>query len=92
MLLAGLPVPDRLVLELARCLRTEGLQDTAAILEDACDNERDIVSLTISDREAISRALEHCPYGLSELRGVLLLEHEWRVAVGLVSHAALPAD
>ena len=24
-----------------------------------------------------------CPYGLSELRGVLLLEHQWRVAEGL---------
>ena len=87
MLLAGLSVPDRLVLELAQCLRTEGLNDTAEILEDAYDDERGVVALTISDREAILRALEYCPYGLSELRGVLLLEHEWRLAEGLVSHA-----
>ena len=87
MLLAGLPVPDRLVLKLVQCLRTEGLNDTAEILEGAYDNERGIVALTISDREAILRALEYCPYGLSELRGVLLLEHEWRLAEGLVSHA-----
>lgn len=88
-LLAGLPVPDRLVLELAQCLRTEGIQDTAETLEDACDNERDIVSLTISDREVILRVLEYCPYGLAELRSVLLLEQEWRPAEGLVSPAPL---
>jgi hypothetical protein len=88
-LLAGLPVPDRLVLELAECLRTEGLEDTAETLEEAYDNERDIVSLTISDREAIVRALEHCPYGLAELHGVLRLEQEWRAAEGLVSPAPL---
>ena len=90
--MAGLPVPERLVLELAQCLRTEGLNDTAETLEDAYNSGHDVVALTISDREAILRALEYCPYGLSELRGVLLLEHEWRVAVGLVSDAALPAD
>ena len=61
MLLAGLPVPDRLVLELAQCLRTEGLNDTAEILEDAYDDERGIVALTISDREAILRALGLLP-------------------------------
>jgi hypothetical protein len=87
MLLAGLRVPDRLVLELARCLRTQGLDDTAEILEHAYDDERAIVALTSSDREAILRALEYCPYGLSELRGVLLLEHEWRPADALVGHA-----
>ncbi len=65
----------------------DGLNDTAETLEDAYDNERAIVGLTISDREAILRALHQCPYGLSELRGVLLIEHEWRVAEGLVNHA-----
>ena len=88
-LLAGLPVPDRLVLELAQCLRTVGVHETAETLENAFDHERDIVSLTISDREAILRVLEYCPYGLAELRGVLLLEQEWRLAEGLVSPAAL---
>jgi hypothetical protein len=87
MLLAGLPIPDRLALELAQCLRSEGLDDTAEILEDAYDDGHGIVALTISDREAILRALEDRPYGLSELRGVLLLEHEWRLTEGLVSNA-----
>jgi hypothetical protein len=67
----------------------EGLDDTAEKLEDAADNERSIVALTISDRGAILRALEYCPYGLSELRGVLLLEHEWRQTEGPVSPPAL---
>ena len=42
MLLAGLSVPDRLVLELAQCLRTEGLNDAAEILEHAYDDERGV--------------------------------------------------
>ena len=77
------------MLELAQCLRMEGLDDTAETLEDAHDDERAIVGLTISDREAILRALAYCPYGLSELQGVLLLEHEWRQSEGIVSHASL---
>jgi hypothetical protein len=87
-LLAGLTVPDRLVLDLARCLRLQGLNDTAETLEDAHDDGREMVALTIADREAILHALADCPYGLADLRGVLLLEHEWRVTAGLVSHAA----
>jgi hypothetical protein len=39
---------------------------------------------TIEDRERILRALEECPDGLAELRGVLLKEHEARVRDGLV--------
>jgi hypothetical protein len=57
MLLAGLPVPDRLVLELAQCIRAEGLYDTAEILEDAYDGECDIVdhSLHCDEGDAIAR-------------------------------------
>ena len=88
MLLAGLEVPDRLVLELALCLRGSGLVESAETLEDAYDSQSGFVPLTISDREAILRALEECPFGLAELRGVLTLEHAWRVDSGLVGHAA----
>jgi hypothetical protein len=42
------------------------------------------VALTIEDRERILLALEDCPDGLAELRGVLLREQEWRVREGLV--------
>jgi hypothetical protein len=86
-LLAGLEVPDRLVLELAHCLRAEGLLETAETLEDAYDGNNAIVALTITDRESILRALDNCAYGLAELRGVLLLEREWRLTEGLVGHA-----
>ena len=87
MFLAGLEVPDRLVLELARCLRGRGLAESAETLEDAHDSQRQFVPLSIADREAILRALDECPYGLAELRGVLTLEQAWRVTTGLVSHA-----
>jgi hypothetical protein len=86
-MLAGLPVQDRLVVELAQCLRMAGLDDTAGTLEEACADKRSIVALTSSDREAILHALAYCPYGLPELRGVLLLEREWRRAQALVRHA-----
>ena len=67
MLLAGLPVPDRLVLDLARSLRALGIDGTAQTLEDAHAAGRKLVTLTIVDREAILRALTDCPYGLTEL-------------------------
>jgi hypothetical protein len=83
MMLAGIRVPDALVLELARLLRDAELTATAETLEIAYDAERAIVALTIDDREPILRALEDCPDGLGELRAVLLREHEWRVREGL---------
>ena len=84
MMLAGTPVPDPLVLELARLLRDAGLDVTAETLETAYDGEHKIVALTIEDREAIISVLDDPPDGLGELRGVLLREHEWRVREGLV--------
>ena len=82
--LAGIPIPARLVLELARALRDAELVDTAERLEGAYDREARIVALEISDREAILRALEDPPAGLEELRAVLLQEHVGRVRDGLV--------
>jgi uncharacterized protein (DUF1778 family) len=82
-MLAGIPVDDRLVLELAGRLRDAGFDDTAATLEDAYDTERRVVALTVPDREAIVRVLDDPPDELAELRGVLLRKHEWRVHEGL---------
>jgi hypothetical protein len=82
LILAGVPVDDRLVLELARRLHDAGL-DTAETLEDAYDGERRVVALTIAEREAILRVLEDCPKELAELRGILLREHAWRLREGL---------
>lgn len=90
MFLAGLDVPDTLVLELARSLRAQGHTDTATTLEDSCHAERQFVPLTGADREAILRALDECSYGLADLRGVLKMEHAWRAStlVGNGSRAA----
>ena len=84
MMLAGIPVPDHLVLELAGNLRGAGFDETAATLENAYDAERAVVALTIPDREAILQTLDDPPVALAELRGVLLREHEWRKREGLV--------
>ena len=83
-MLAGIPVADRDVLDLTRRLRASGFVDTAEALELAYDSERGGVALTVPDREAIVRVLEDCPDELAELRGVLLREHEWRRREGLV--------
>ena len=83
-MLAGLPIPNELVLDLAGRLRDSGLDNTAERLEGACaDSERRVVALTIPDRESILRVLEDAPEGLGELRAVLLKEHEWRKSGGL---------
>jgi hypothetical protein len=84
MMLAGIPVPDRYILELAGLARGSGFDDVADKLEKAYDLETKVLALTISDREAILRALDDPPDGLAELRGVLLAEHEGRVRQGLV--------
>ena len=82
MLLAGLPVPDRLSLDLARILRAQGHLATAATLEYAHETGRRFVALTARDRELILQALSDCPFGLAELRDVV------RLTAGLVRHAA----
>jgi hypothetical protein len=84
MMLAGIPVRDADVLELARLLRGACFDATAEWLEAAYDREARIVALTIPQREEILRALDDPPDGLAELRGVLLAEHEGRVRQGLV--------
>jgi hypothetical protein len=83
-MLAGIPVRDQDVLELARLLREAGFDEPAEKLERAWDVESKVLALTIEDRERILRVLDDPPEGLAELRGVLLREHEWRVREGLV--------
>ena len=58
MWLAGIPVADKAVLQLAASLREAELVETAEILEGAYDREARIVALDIPDREAILRVLE----------------------------------
>ena len=81
---AGVRVANEDVLDLARLLHDAGFDDTAEVLVVALEVEQSIVALSIQDREAILRSLDDPPAGLTELRGVLLTEHEWRVREGLV--------
>jgi hypothetical protein len=75
MFLAGIPIRDDLVLELARLVDDPQLADR---LEDAFQRDVRVLALTIPDRETIIRALDDAPSGLGELRGVLLREHTAR--------------
>ena len=84
MMLAGISVADKDVLELARLLRNAGFEDVAERLEGAWDAETKVVALTVGERESILRALDDPPAGLAELRCVLLREAELRVREGLV--------
>ena len=77
MWLAGIPVADKAVLQLAASLREAELVDTAERLERAYDREARIVALDVPDREAILRVLEECPDELLELRATLLQERVW---------------
>jgi hypothetical protein len=75
MQLAGIPVRDQDVLELARLLRSAGFDETAEWVEVAYDREAKVLALTIGQREEILRTLDDPPDGLAELRGVLLAEY-----------------
>ena len=84
-MLAGIPIRDQEVLELARRVREGGFVDVAEKLQNAHGAETTVLALSIVDRESILRTLDDPPSdGLAELRAVLLVEHEWRVHEGLV--------
>ena len=79
--LAGLPIQDALVLELAHLVDDEAL---AARLETAYGRMTRALVLTIDEREAVLDPIgDDPPAGLEELRGVLLREHVWRQNEGL---------
>lgn len=83
MLLAGIPVRDDLVVELAEILTYDGSVDTAAKILHAHAEGRDLVALSIDDRKRILEVLLDCPEGLAELRGTLFAEHTARKRAGL---------
>jgi hypothetical protein len=84
MMLAGIPVTDRYVLDLATMLRAAGHEAAAARLEAGYERQTRILALSIDEREAILRSLEDGPAEFAELRAVLLNEHEWRLREGMV--------
>ena len=80
MYLAGLRIPDEDVRELITLVG----EPTRSLLEKSLAMEAEIVALTIEDRERILWALDDVRTdALTELRGVLLQEHEWRARQGL---------
>jgi hypothetical protein len=82
-LLAGLPVENESVHELADRLRLVGESATAEKLEDALTHDKPDVALTIHDRGVILTVLHEAPDGLAQLRAVLLAEHVSRKNAGL---------
>jgi hypothetical protein len=78
--LAGLRIPDEDVRELITLVG----EPTRSLLEKSLAMEAEIVALTIEDRDRILWALDDVRTdALTELRGVLLQEHEWRAREGL---------
>ena len=61
MMLAGVPVPDRLVIQIAQKLRDAGHDDTAERLETAYDQETKVLALSISARDNILQVVVDCP-------------------------------
>jgi hypothetical protein len=82
MFLAGVPVRDGVLLELARRVRNAGLADTADKLERAWSQEDKTLALETDDREALLRVLADGPDELGDLRSVLIQEHARRLAGG----------
>jgi hypothetical protein len=82
-LLAGVSVPDRLVVILAGSLRDAGLGGTAARLEDAREQGAELLALDLGERDDLMTVLADCPPGLGELRAVLLQQRAWRAREGI---------
>ena len=74
MWLAGVPLSDDLVVELAQRLQRYGSQRTAQALLRAAVSGRSAATLDAQDRENILAVLDDPPAGLEELQGVLLRE------------------
>ena len=82
MFLAGVPVRDGIVLELARRLRDAQFTDTADKLERAWRQEDKMLALETDDREALLGVLSDGLDEFAELRSVLLQEHERKLGGG----------
>jgi len=75
--LAGVAIPDRHVLALARRLRARGFRLEARRLEQARRDKVIVFAPGLGDREAILQACEECPPELAELHAALLRDIEW---------------
>lgn len=82
MFLAGVDVPDRAVLDLARRLRNVEHVTLADKLEDAWRANDSTIALETQDREALLTILDDAPAELTRLHSVLLQEHERKLGGG----------
>ncbi len=73
--------------ELAGIVRATGGDKLAGRLERALRDEVKLLGLEMNERAIILAALDDPPDGLSELRGVLMNEHQWRQREGLDSQS-----
>ena len=81
MFLAGIPIRDELVLEVAKLV---GDLELGAKLERAVERDVSVLALTLEERHAICDSLgAHAPPGLGDLRTPLQQQLEWRRASGL---------
>ena len=78
LMLAGVPVAADSVTELVSIVRTAGADELVDRLERALNDEVKLLGLEIDKQAIILAALDDPPDGLSELRGVLMNEHQWR--------------
>jgi len=83
MMLAGLPVPDDAIEELAALVRIAGAVELANRLEQALDDKVKLLALSLDDRALMLSAFEDPPQELAEVRAVLLADHQWRRSEGL---------
>ena len=82
-MLAALPVPDDAVEGLAKLVRVVGANDLADRLDRAVIDGVKLIALTIGERAVLLASLEDPPPERTELRAVLLNEHQWRRGEGL---------
>ena len=66
-----------------RSLRDAGADDLADRLERALADDGKLLALTLDERALMLAALEDPPDDLTELRAVLLADHQWRRSEGL---------
>lgn len=82
MMLAGLPVADEAVHELARLVR-DADDDLGDRLEQALVDQMKLLALSLDERALMLSALEDPPQELAKLPAVLLADHQWRPSEGL---------
>ena len=78
LIVAGIRVHRDQVLALAAMLAADGSDRTARVLLEALTRRQQFVALTLDDKERILDVLAHPPIALTDVRGALFDELNWR--------------